>query len=274
MRAVGDNQGVNAASVKADPTLVAAVDLARGAVVAEAGQAGSASSDGPVGAHLGVQMEADRVATHMFACTSPAYVGWYWAVTLVRAARSKAITVNDVVLLPGAGALVAPPWVPWAERVRPGDLSPGDVLPTAPDDARLVPGLTGADDLESVASTAPLAPGAWEIGLGRVRVLSAAGRDDAAHRWVDGDFGPASTMARQAANSCATCGFMLPVGGPLGQQFALCANELSPADGHVVALTFGCGAHSEVTAEQPARAITPYDATGWDPVDLGDLGHS
>ena len=44
-------------------------------------------------------------------------------------------------LLPGADALLAPEWVPWSERLRPGDLGVGDLLPTAPDDDRLVPGL-------------------------------------------------------------------------------------------------------------------------------------
>ncbi len=260
---MGDNRPVNAASVKADPTLVGAVDLARQAVVDEAGA-------DLVGEHLGVHMDADRVATHSFACANPAYAGWQWAVTIVRAARAKAVTVNDVVLLPGIGALVAPDWVPWSERVRPGDLRPGDVLLTAADDPRLVAGLTGEDDLESVATASPLHPGAWEIGLGRQRVLSATGRDQAAHRWVDGDCGPATAMARQAPGQCATCGFLLTVGGPMGQQFAICANELSPADGRVVAMTFGCGAHSEAQVDEPARAVAAaYDETGWDPLDLG-----
>ena len=61
-----------------------------------------------------------------------------------------------------------------------------------------------------------------------------SGRDDAADRWIEGDFGPTTPMARQSALDCATCGFMLPLGGPLGQAFAICANEISPADGRVV----------------------------------------
>ena len=80
-------------------------------------------------------------------------------------------------------------------------------------------------------------------------------------------------MARQASAECATCGFMLPMGGPLGQQFAVCANPMSPADGHVVALAFGCGAHSEVEAEAEAetRPSAAHDELGWDPLDLGSL---
>ncbi len=227
-----------AADAKRDAALVAAVELAREAAVAEAG-------GDPVGEHLGVVMEGERLATHMFGCLNPAYVGWQWAVTLARAPRAKTLTVTEAVLLPGPEALIAPSWVPWSERVQAGDLSAGDVLPTPADDARLVAGMTGQDDLDGVASRAPLHPGQWEIGLGRVRVLSPIGRDDAADRWVEGDFGPNAPMAKQAALECATCGFLLPMDGPMGQQFAVCANEMSPADGRVVALAYGCGAHSE-----------------------------
>ena len=41
-----------------------------------------------------------------------------------------AATVDELALLPGPDALVAPPWVPWSERLAPGDLGVGDVLPT------------------------------------------------------------------------------------------------------------------------------------------------
>ena len=62
---------------------------------------------------------------------------------------------------------------------------------------------------------------------------------------------------------------MLPMAGPLGQLFAVCANELSPADGHVVALTFGCGAHSEIEAEAEVRPAAAQDELAWDPLELG-----
>jgi hypothetical protein len=53
------------------------------------------------------------------------------------------------VLLPGSGSLLAPDWVPWSERVRPGDLGVGDLLPASQDDERLVPAvaLAGEDGL-------------------------------------------------------------------------------------------------------------------------------
>lgn len=264
---MGHNRGMEspvvdapAAAVKKDAALVAAIEVAREAVVSDAGA-------DMVGDHLGVVMEGERLATHAFECRNPAYVGWQWAVTVARAPRAKVVTVSEVVLLPGEQALVAPEWVPWSDRIQAGDLAPGDVLPTTADDPRLVAGLTGADDLESVASKAPLQPSQWELGLGRVRVLSHVGRDDAADRWSEGEFGPSSPMAKQATLECATCGFMLPMDGPMGQMFAVCANEYSPADGRVVTLTYGCGAHSEA---MPAPSTEPEPGTGVEVVALVD----
>lgn len=109
-----------------------AVDLARAAAEADAGT-------DQVGPHVGIEVPGDRIVTHLFASLNPAYVGWRWAVTVARAARSKVVTVSESVLLPGPDSLLAPPWVPWTERVRPGDLKAGDLMPAKSDDERLVP---------------------------------------------------------------------------------------------------------------------------------------
>ena len=247
----------------ADSVAAAAVELARAAAEGEAPR-------GTVGDHLGATSEGERLVTHAFACLDPGYVGWRWSVTLARASRAKTATVDEVVLLPGPDALVAPEWVPWSERVRPGDLGVGVIWPTAPDDTRLVPGYTGEDDLSGLADRSPLSPSQWEIGLGRVRVLSAFGRDLAADRWESGDRGPDSTMAKSVSLTCSTCGFLLPVGGPLGQAFGICAHDMSPADGCVVSLAFGCGAHSEVVETAPIPIPEPVtDEVGFDVIDLG-----
>jgi hypothetical protein len=177
-------------------------------------------------------------------------------VTVARASRSKTATVDEVVLLPGAEALLAPGWVPWEERVRPGDLSPGDLLPPpAEDDPRLVPGYVLADDaaVEAVA---------FELGQGRERVLSREGRELAAQRWHDGAHGPDTAMARQAPAACGTCGFYLPLAGALQAAFGVCGNEITDTDGQVVSTAYGCGAHSQVriapTAQAGAAALV-YD---------------
>ena len=109
---------------------------------------------------------------------------------------------------------------------------------------------TSLDDLAAASDEPGLRPTGWELGIGRRRVLSPEGRDDATTRWLDGDTGPNTPMARSAPAPCSTCGFLLPIGGPTGSAFGLCANGMSPADGRVVALTFGCGAHSEVAPDQ------------------------
>jgi hypothetical protein len=223
-----------------DAVLVGAVDLAREAAVAVGGES--------VGQHLGVRAEGERVATHAFAATLPGYVGWHWAVTVARVARSRTATVDEVVLLPGDAAVLAPAWVPWHERVRAGDLSPGDLLPPpTPDDPRLVPGYVQSDDpaVEAVA---------FELGLGRERVLSREGRLEAADRWHSGEHGPDSPMARHAPAHCGTCGFYLPLAGSLQAGFGVCGNEVTEADGQVVSAEYGCGAHSQIVAEPTALA--------------------
>ena len=222
-----------------------AVELARAAAL-EVGP-------GQVGEHLGVVAEEERVATHRFECTAAGYPGWEWVVTVARAARARTATVDEVVLLPGAESLLAPPWVPWSQRLAPGDLGVGDVLPTEEDDPRLSPGWSGLDDLAAAADEPGLRPTGWELGTGRRRVLSAEGRDEAAERWITGETGPQSPMARSAPGTCGGCGFLLPMGGPVGTAFGVCANVMSPADGRVVSLAFGCGAHSEATRDARPR---------------------
>jgi hypothetical protein len=239
--------------VKADAVLVAAVDVARDAAVQEA------DSPSAVGEHLGTFAEEDRIVSHAFACLLPGYRGWRWTITLARAPRARVATVSEVTLLPGDEALVAPTWLPWADRLAPGDLQPGVIIPRVVDDPHLESGFeaTGEDDVDQVAL--------WELGLGRRRVLSREGREEAAQRWYDGAHGPHDPHAEQAAAECRTCGFFVPMAGALRQVFGVCANEWSPSDGQVVSLDHGCGAHSELDVD---RRPEPVDA----PV-LDELGY-
>jgi hypothetical protein len=199
-----------------------------------------------VGDHLGTQAEATKVVTHFFACTQPGYRGWRWSVTVARAPRQKDVTVDEVVLLPGDEAILAPEWVPYKERIQPGDLSPGDLLPTEDDDPRVVPALTGVDDYaDDYADPKALKHVAEELGLGRPRVLSVEGRDLAAERWYDGSHGPDTDLAKAAPGQCDSCAFFVRLTGPLGRLFGACANAYANDDGRVVSIDHGCGAHSE-----------------------------
>lgn len=298
-----------------DAVCAAAVDLALAAAEDVAGI-------GQVGPHLGVEADDERVVTHYFACRERAYRGWRWAVTVARASRSKLVTVDETVLLPGGEAILPPEWLPWSERLRPGDLGVGDLLPTHEDDERLVPGYTGADedfdadwdadgpgygyverpddDGAGDGRGGGSSPGendravayvAYELGLGRARVLSLEGRAAAAQRWYEGDHGPHSPIAAAAPAQCSTCGFLVQLAGPLRQVFGVCANEYSPSDGQTVSYDHGCGAHSEVAVLPaiPEIAAPIMDEFSYEPMALHpehsagsvesagpaeDLGHS
>jgi hypothetical protein len=253
-----------------DAVCAEAVDAARAALL-------ESVDPETVGEHLGVEADGERVVAHLFAANMPGYRGWRWAVTVMRASRARTVTVGETVLLPGPEALLPPAWVPWTERLRPGDLGVGDLLPTDEDDPRLEPGWnagaisSGDDEIDDPDAEVGLAV-AVELDLVRPRVLSPIGIDDAVDRWQAGDHGPDAPMAQAAPARCATCGFRLPVHGRLGHAFGLCANELSPSDGHVVALDFGCGAHSEAVvvptmADRPAPVI---DEVGFETVEVPD----
>jgi len=259
-------------SKEPDQAAAEAVDLARAAAVAVAGAS-------RVGEHLGVQAEGERVVTHQFDCLDQAYAGWQWAVTVARAPRSKMVTVDETVLLPGPAALLAPPWVPWQDRLRPGDLGVGDLLPAPPDDERLVPLVTleGEDavtdwyhDGEDAGDEQGPAEPAELPAPGRSRVLSAIGRESASARWYSSEHGPRTPLAHAAPAHCISCGFFVPLSGELGRLFGACANAYAPDDGRVVSADHGCGAHSEsVIWQASARAIAPViDEFGYDLVDL------
>jgi hypothetical protein len=235
---------------KLDQVCAEAVDLARGGI--------TEVDPSDVGEHLEAVAEGERLVTHLFECHLAGYRGWRWAVTVTRVPRSKHVTICETVLLPGPDALLAPGWLPWNERLQPGDLGVGDLLPTAPDDDRLAPGYVLSDD-----------PGveeaAWELGLGRPRVMSREGRAEAAQRWYDGDHGPEAPISTAApvGARCGSCGFYLPLAGAMRQVFGVCGNLYAPDDGRVVTADHGCGAHSEAVVEVPEPPVdelpTVYD---------------
>ncbi|RDI43492.1 DUF3027 family protein [Nocardia mexicana] len=225
------------------PILAEAVDLARRAL-AELQPTG-------VGPHLGVSAEDECAATHHFEATLPGYHGWQWAVVVAAPPEAERATVSESALLPGPDALVAPEFVPWDQRVRPGDLAPGDLLAPPPHDPRLVPGylVTGDPVVDDVAE---------DLGLGRSQVLSREGREEAGERWYS-EYGPETDMARAAPSTCGLCGFYVPLDGALRAAFGVCANAMG-ADGRVVHNEYGCGAHSDTVAPSSYSGSPLYEA--------------
>ncbi|WP_018351826.1 DUF3027 domain-containing protein [Longispora albida] len=233
-----------ARAAKIDQVCADAQELARAALLAAIPEA-----DGSVGKYIEAEGTGERLVTHYFECTLTGYRGWRWAVVVTRISRSKHVTVCETALLPGDGALTTPAWVPWSERLQAGDVGVGDLLPTAPDDERLAPGYLMSDD-------PAVEDDQWELGLGRPRVLSRIGRQDAAQRWYEGDHGPNAPIAKAAPDgaSCVGCGFYLPLAGALKQNFGVCGNEYAADDGRVVSSDHACGAFSELFTEAQPEA--------------------
>jgi hypothetical protein len=234
-----------ARSKEPDEACAQAVDLARGAAVEMAGPGG-------VGEHLGVTADGDRVVTHRFSCLDPAYRGWCWAVTVARASRAKNVTIDETLLVPGPEAILAPDWVPWKERVLPGDLGVGDLLPAPPDDARLVPAasLEGDDGVSDWGETAWAMPGTEPEDL--VPVPSAeplAEGQDEDHDAAPDDLDGAETAetAESAAAVVVTAG--AGAAGAGGETSAEDRGSVTGADsaGDDVA-------RQEVLADRPPRA--------------------
>lgn len=226
-------------AVKKDAVLEDAVDVARAGAEAVA-------YPRPVGEHVGFEMVSERLGTHYFASTDAGYVGWCWAVTVARVPRGRVATVCEVDMTPREGALLAPEWVPWEERLRPSDISRDDVLPYKADDERLEQGFEDT-------SEDPDLPVVRELGLGRPRVLSQEGIDQAAKRWYESDRGPKS--GRRPRNTCSSCGFLMKMSGGMRTMFGVCANEWATDDGAVVSLDHTCGSHSETDV--------PKNGTAW-----------
>ena len=211
-----------------------AADFARSAALEDA------KNEKYVGQLISIETDDDHVATYLFEAFLPGYVGWRWAVTVAKVDATSDATICDVVLLPGTGALLAPDWIPYSSRITAEDVGVGTIVPTAPDDARLVPAgsvLPGDEELDLHEL--------FELGAGRLRVLSIEGRDQAAKRWIEGDRGPNAPIAQYAPKNCGSCGFYLPIAGSFRQAFGVCANAISPEDARVVSVNHGCGAHSE-----------------------------
>ncbi len=107
--------------------------------------------------HLAAKSEGDRLVTHLFESKLAGYGGWQWYAVLTRNSRSKVVTVDELGLLPSEDSILAPEWIPWAERVRPGDEQ-------------------GEEELQAAAGALPGKPRASAIGAMRRRQPTA---DDA-----------------------------------------------------------------------------------------------
>lgn len=97
------------ASEVPDPELLGARDLALAALR-------EITDEKTIGDAAGYRSEPDGALSLRFANRMAGYPGWFWTVTLARV-EGSAPTVLETELIPGDGALLAPEWTPWAERL-------------------------------------------------------------------------------------------------------------------------------------------------------------
>ena len=217
----------------------------------------------PVGAHLATLGKGPGWSPSVD-CTDPAYRGWRWSVTVARVPRGRTVTIDEVVLVSGEDSVVAPEWVPFDARITPEDLGAGDVIPSDPLDDRLVPSHVHADIVDPHQ---PL-PAFWEGRPG-----APAGALPARARRHRGPLvlqprprHPDGQAVRQRVRNVR-----LPAGHRrcAGGAFGVCANEQAPSDGRVVALDYGCGAHSEnIVLRSFDRGEVVVDELRYEPIEL------
>lgn len=137
---------------KLDTILADAVDTARGALAEIAGVS-------EIGEHLGVTAEGERLVTHRFVSHKKGYQGWTWFATLARVSRAKSkdLTVCEVGIIAGEHSLLAPAWVPWADRLAKEEIEAAkaeEAGETSGEDAGTDAAATDADAADAEDSTA------------------------------------------------------------------------------------------------------------------------
>ncbi|MGO2052558.1 DUF3027 domain-containing protein [Glutamicibacter sp. 287] len=114
---------------KLDTTLAEAVDVARNALI-------EIAAETEIGEYLGATPEGERLVTHRFVSQKRGYRGWTWFATIARVPRAKAkdLTVCEAGIVAGEDALLAPAWVPWAERLVKEEIEAAEAEANEPKD--------------------------------------------------------------------------------------------------------------------------------------------
>jgi hypothetical protein len=119
---------VDAEQFDADPVLLAAVDLARAALL-------EITPASTVGAVVGHTTHDEHVLSLHFASLMPGYPDWHWTATLSRVDADSEPNVLETELLPGEGAVLAPEWTPWSDRLEDYKLAQEDLALAVDDES-------------------------------------------------------------------------------------------------------------------------------------------
>ena len=221
-----------------------------------------------IGDHLEVVADADLIATHLFACTKPGYVGWRWAVNVTRVADSDVVTVNETVLL-GTGPSLSPSGSHGTSELPPVTLE---------SEMCCRPHLTTFGYFPDIPASIrrhrddDLRPVLWELGLGRVRVLSVEGRGKPPNVGRMATTVPNSPIAKAATDQCSTCGFLVVMNSPLGRAFRTVREQFSPSMARFVTRS-GAAPHGEAEPEPPPVSVVELviDDLSPDTLDTAEL---
>lgn len=93
-----------------EPVETSVVDLARAGLL-------EITPVATIGELLSQSTDDEGVTTVLFASAMLGYPDWHWTVSLA-ALPGEQPTVLEAELLPGDGSLLAPDWVPWADRLE------------------------------------------------------------------------------------------------------------------------------------------------------------
>ena len=185
---------------KRDAMLIAAVDVAREA-------AEGIAEPGTVGEHLEVVMDGERARDPLLRLPRrrPTAAGVGRSPS-PGAARQKVATVCETNLCRATASVLSPQWLPYDERLAPGDLRAGDILPFS-GTTRGSCGLRGdrrrGRRPDGVVGARPGSPAGAVRGGPRGRGPTLVCR---AH-------GPTADVAEQAHDRCSTCGYFFPMAG-------------------------------------------------------------
>lgn len=91
----------------------------------------------------------EDVVTVSYASTQPGYPGWRWTISVSHVPGVDP-SVLEVELLPGEGSLVAPEWVPWADRLEEYLLHEKELKDTESDDEDDDDSIDLDDDVDGV----------------------------------------------------------------------------------------------------------------------------
>ena len=92
--------------------------------------------DGTVGVLVDSTTTDDGVLALNFVSTLSGYPGWHWSASIAHV-PGEPPTVLEVELMPGEGALLAPDWVPWVDRLEEYHVAQAALAAQAGDDVLL-----------------------------------------------------------------------------------------------------------------------------------------